>query len=189
MKEGEKQNPDVHTHNRYGVQLGTKVPLWGGFTGRGKFTLREWTPRPKMTKEEWARRVPALKRAIDAAGEQRRTVKAKVWHDNEKFLLQPAVYRKAGLQLVRFPPNSGDLNPIETVWAKLRRDLAKYEQEDFARERVLSVQQFRQRAAWLLQTYGEAQNGCRRSFLDNLISGMPARLRRCRELRYGRCGK
>ena len=29
----------LHTYNRYGVQLGEKVPLWGGFTGHGKFTL------------------------------------------------------------------------------------------------------------------------------------------------------
>ena len=142
-----------------------------------------------MTKEEWARRGPAVRRAIDKAGEPRRTARAKVWHDNEKFLLQPGVYRKAGLALLCFPPNSGDLNPIETVWAKLRRDLAKYEQEDFASGRVLTAQKFRQRAAWLLQTYGEVQRGHKQSFLQNLISGMPARLRSCRENRYGRCGK
>ena len=67
MLQGETQSPDLHTFNRYGVQLGVKVPLWGGFTGRGHFTLREWTPRPKMTKLEWAQRVPALKRAVDRA--------------------------------------------------------------------------------------------------------------------------
>ena len=64
-----------------------------------------------------ADRIPNLKRAVDAADEPRRTVRAKIWHDNEKFLLQPALYRSWGLQSVRFPPNSGDLNPIETVWA------------------------------------------------------------------------
>ena len=38
----------LHTYNRYGVQLGEKVPLWGGFTGQGKFTLKLWTERPKI---------------------------------------------------------------------------------------------------------------------------------------------
>lgn len=189
MHEREKHDTDMHTHNRYGVQLGTKVPLWGGFTGRGQFTLREWTPRPKMTKDEWARRVPALKRAIDAAGEPRRNVKAKVWHDNEKFLLQPDVYKKAGLTLMRFPPNSGDLNPIETVWAKLRRDLAKREQEDFASGKTLTLKQFRQRAGQLLQSYGTVPAGQKHSFLQKLIRGMPGRLTQCRQRNYGRCGK
>ena len=30
---GEKVSHEVSTFNRYGVQLGTKVPLWGGFSG------------------------------------------------------------------------------------------------------------------------------------------------------------
>ena len=68
MKKGEAMDKSVHTYNRYGVQLGTKVPLWGGFSGTGQFTLRMWTPTPKMTKEEWAARVPSLKRAVDEAG-------------------------------------------------------------------------------------------------------------------------
>ena len=41
-----------------------------------------------------------------------------------KLLLCPDAYRRAGLVQVRFPPNSGDLDPIETVWAQLRKDLA-----------------------------------------------------------------
>ena len=49
---GEKVSHEISTFNRYGVQLGTKVPLWGGFSGAGKFTLRLWTKRPKMTKAE-----------------------------------------------------------------------------------------------------------------------------------------
>ena len=35
MKKNEKMDPALHTYNRYGVQLGDKVPLWGGFTGDG----------------------------------------------------------------------------------------------------------------------------------------------------------
>ena len=67
LRKGEAVDPDVHTFNRYGVQLGAKVPLWGGFSGGGRFTLRLWTPRPKMLKADWEAKVPALKRAVDAA--------------------------------------------------------------------------------------------------------------------------
>ena len=68
MKETEKMDPTLHTHNRYGVQLGTKVPLWGGFTGDGTFSLRLWTAKPKMKKEDWIQNIPQLKRAAATCG-------------------------------------------------------------------------------------------------------------------------
>ena len=63
MKKTEKMDHTLFTHNRYGVQLGTKVPLWGGMTGDGTFSLRLWTPRPKMKREDWIQYIPQLKRA------------------------------------------------------------------------------------------------------------------------------
>ena len=191
-RKGEALNNDIHTHNRYGVQLGTKVPLWGGFTGRGKFTLRLWTPKAKMTKAEWERRLPVVREAASEAtvGEGRRGVKRRwVWHDNERFLLCPEAYKRNGMQLIRFPPNSGDLNPIETVWARLRKDLAVREQADVRSHKVLTVAQFRARAAQLLQSYSVPANGQQLSYLQKLVRGMPDRLRRCRANKYGRCGK
>lgn len=56
--------------------------------------------------------------------------KLKMRHDNEKFIQAPKEYKKAGLTSINFPPNSGDLNPIETVWAELRKDLVVKEFED-----------------------------------------------------------
>ena len=189
LRKGEDSDPDCHVYNRYGIQLGTKVPLWGGFTGGGRFTLRLWTPRPKMVKEEWAKHVPALKRAADADGGGARKKRAMVWHDGESFLQQPDLYARNGLALVRFPPNSGDLNPIETVWAWLRRDLALREQEDFSAKKVITMAQFRQRAAQILKSYEEKAPGQKWSRLQKLVRGMPARLARCKARRYGRCGK
>ena len=113
----------------------------------------------------------------------------KIWHDNEKFLLQPATYRRYGMQSITFPPNSGDLNPIETVWAWLRRDLARLELEDLSQGRDISVAQFRQRAAYLLASYGVAKLGEAWSPLQKLIRGMPGRLAKCRRNGLGRCGK
>ena len=88
-----------------------------------------------------------------------------------------------------FPPNSGDLNPIETVWAWLRKDLARLELEDLSQGRDLSVAQFRQRAANVLASYGVAKAGEAWSPLQTLIRGMPGRLARARANRFGRCGK
>ena len=185
LRNGEEPSSDCHHFNRYGVQLGVKVPLWGGFTGNGRFTFRAWTPRPKMTKTEWAAHVPHIRRSVDLEAGCR----AKVWHDNERFLLQPKVYKGHGLQLQCFPPNSGDLNPIETVWAWLRRDLARKEQDDFAANRTINAQQFRQRVAHILHGYEAIRPGQEWSMLSKLIRGMPKRLQKSKAKQYGRCGK
>lgn len=189
LRDGEALDNDLHTFNRYGVQLGTKVPLWGGFSGNGQFTLRLWTPQPKMKKEEWAALVPEIKAAMDDAYDGCEKARPKVWHDNERFLLQPDVYKANGLHLHRFPPNSGDLNPIETVWAWLRKDLAKREMEDNVAKRFLTPAQFRQRAAQILNSYAVPRLGERYSSLQKLVRGMPKRLRRCKANNYGKCGK
>ena len=140
--------------------------------------------------EEWQAKVQTLKRAVDAADEDRATEKAKVWHDNEGFLKAAvAVYKKAGMQMQTFPPNSGDINPIETVWAWLRRDLGKRELEDLAVKRTLTATQFRQRAGQLLQSYSEVAPGEQCSPLQKLVRGMPRRLLKAKANGYGRCGK
>ena len=84
MKKTEKMDPTLHTHDRYGVQLGTKVPLWGSFTGDGQFSLRLWTPKPKMKKEEWATYIPQLKRAAGTHGnsEPLSVCKHHQWHNH-----------------------------------------------------------------------------------------------------------
>ena len=190
VKDGERVSEKMLTYNRYGVQLGTKVPFWGGFTGRGRFALRLFTPRPKMVKEEWQAKVPAVKRAIDEVAEPRQTKVAKIWHDNEQFLKAAAShYRRHGMAMQNFPPNSGDLNPIETVWAWLRRDLAGLEQKDLEAGRVLTVTQFRRRVTLTLRAYEKPKDGERFSRLEKLVRGMPARLYKARRNHYGRCGK
>ena len=128
-------------------------------------------------------------RANQPPARPRTTQPSKVWHDNERFLLQPEVYKRHGLQLIRFPPNSGDLNPIETLWAKLRRDLAKQEQDDFARGRVLSLSEFRARVGQLTRAYGMPVAGHTYSYIQKLVRGMLGRLLKCRSKNYGRCGK
>ena len=140
-----------------------------------------------MDKAAWARLIPKVASASDS-GHGDGT--PKVWHDNEKFLLQPDVYAKHGLELVRFPANSGDLNPIETVWAWLRRDLAEREQKDLNDGKVvLSVAKFRARAAQILNSYSSTQAGETCSRLEKLVRGMPKRLQQLKKHKFGRFGK
>ena len=111
-----------------------------------------------------------------------------MWHDNERFLINPPVYRDHGLQSVRFPPSSGDLNPIDNVWAHLRRDLSSREMDDLRVGKYLTVAQYRQRVAQLLNSYAVPVQGQTHSFLQRLVHGMPRRLAKCRANKYGPCG-
>ena len=103
--------------------------------------------------------------------------------------MNPPVYRKHGLQSVRFPPCSGDLNPIETVWARLRMDLSAREMEDLHAGRYITVTQYRQRVGQLLTSYTVPSQGQPYSFLQRLLRGMPRRLASCRANNFGPCGK
>ena len=92
------------------------------------------------------------------------------------------------MQSVRFPPCSGDLNPIETVWARLRADLNKREMEDLHAGRHITVTQYRQRVGQLLASYTVPMEGQEHYFLQRLVRGMPRRLAKCRANRFGPCG-
>ena len=112
-----------------------------------------------------------------------------MWHDNEKFIQQPKEYKQAGLVAVNFPPNSGDLNPIETVWAELRKDLATREFEDLKTGKLISVTTFKRRVAQVLTSYSTPGPGQQHSYLEKLVRGMFNRLERCRKNKFGPCGK
>ena len=142
-----------------------------------------------MTNSEWVARLPALMRAVIAAGAFPARGKAKVWQDNERFLMAPAEYTSQGLSIINFLTSSGDLNPIETVWARLRRDLAAREQADLQKGKVLTVARFRARVAQLLKSYSTRKPGEEYHYYQKLVRGMPGRLARCRKNKFGSCGK
>ena len=181
LRTGEALSNDLHTYNRYGVQLGRKVPLWGGFTGQGNFTFRLWSVNPKLDMDIWARHIgDAVKQA--ASGRN-------IWHDNEKFLKQPKVYAKHGLTMRCFPPASGDLNPIENVWAKVRAELSSREMADIQARRTLTRAQFRQRVAQILHGLSVPKPGEKLNYFQKLVAGMPRRLAKCKANGFGNCGK
>ena len=91
--------------------------MWRGFTGGGHYALRLWTLHPKMQKADWEAHVPAVKRAVDIAearAPERTAKRAKVWHDNEKFLLCPDTYRRSGL--VQVPERIRTLGRRPATW-------------------------------------------------------------------------
>ena len=99
------------------------------------------------------------------------------------------MYARHGLTMKCLPSNSGDLDPIETVCAWLRAELARREMSDLDMGKTISVQQFRQRASQILQSFEVPKPGERVSRLERLIAGMPKRLAQCKANRYGKCCK
>ena len=85
-------------------------PLWA----RNPGAARKPAPGREAPPLYWGSGGPT---SVDDAGEVEQTQTAKVWHDNETSLANDAKYQASKLTSVRFPPNSGDLNPIETVWS------------------------------------------------------------------------
>ena len=137
--------------------------------------MQLWAAQTKMDKAAWAKPIPQVKEAADdGTGGAAPTV----WQDNERALLQPDVYADHGLELVRAPPSSGDINPIETVWACLRKDLAQREMTDLtAGKPPQTVEKFRARAAQILRPHSAPKVGESRTRLGKLVRGMPGQLR------------
>ena len=81
------------------------------------------------------------------------------------------------------------LNPIETGWAALRKELAIREQKDLAEGNVISTAQFRQRVAQILKAWSVPAQGEQFNYFQKLLRGMPRRLARCKANKYGHCGK
>jgi len=57
-----------------------------------------------------------------------------------------------------------------------------------AKHAALTVAQYRQRVAQLLNSYAVPVQGQTHSFLQRLVHGMPRRLAKCRANKYGPCG-
>ena len=67
--------------------------------------------------------------------------------------------------------------------------MAIREFEDLKNDKVITTLQFKQRVSQLLTSYGYVKPGKKYSYLENLIRGMPGRLLRYKENKYGPCGK
>ena len=112
------------------------VPLWGGLS-EGGFALVAFHCARKFTSGEWCREVRRgkLAKAIQSLEPIKREGPWTVLRDNESFLHTAAskrAMREAGIVTWRVPASSPDLNPVEKMWAWLRR---KKDCEDLRRRR------------------------------------------------------
>ena len=85
-----------------------------------------------------------------------------MWFD-KTFLKIDAEYHRHGLTAMRFLPGSGDLNPSENVWNKLK-DLAIRKSEDLKDDKIITNLQFKQKVSQLLTSYGYVSPGNTFSF-------------------------
>ena len=53
----------------------------------------------------------------------------------------------------------------------------------------LKAIEFKARVGNILNSYAEVKRGEQHSYLQKLVHGMPARLQKCKDNLYGRCGK
>ena len=109
--------------------------------------------------------------------------------DNETFLKIDAEYHRHGLTAMRFLPGNEDFNPSENVWNKLRKDLAIRESEDLKNDKIITNLQVKQKVSQLLTSYGYVKPGKKYSYLESLLRGMPGRLQKCKNKKYGNCGQ
>ena len=115
------------------------VPLWGGVAGGG-FSIIVFHDRRKVTAEEWAEAVEdgKLRGAIQRLSPARQNGPWTVLCDNEAFLRAPAstvAHRADNIHLLKIPPRSPDLNPVELYWSWLRRALLAKDLEDLKQGR------------------------------------------------------
>ena len=75
------------------------------------------------------------------------------------------------------------------VRATWRKDLAIREFEDLKNDKVITTAQFKQRVSQILTSYGYVHPGQKYSYLETLLRGMPKRLVKCKNNKYGLCGK
>ena len=132
---------DLAGHDPYPFQIPADrvVPLWGGLS-EGGFAIVTFHQKRKFTTEEWCRTVRSgkLKKAIEAL---KPVQPAGPWHvlcDNESFLHTSRSVRAtqaAGVRIWRMPASSPDLNPVEKMWAWLRRKIRALDCEDLRKKR------------------------------------------------------
>ena len=84
---------------------------------------------------------------------------------------------------------SGPKNQKQLSILSVRKHLAVREFEDLKLDRIITVQQFKQRVAQILHSYSLKGPGEEYPYLEKLVRGMPKRLERCRKNKFGPCGQ
>lgn len=155
----EAAKPELSGEDIYNKQVPFKraLPMWGGI-GIGGFGLIMWHQWRKVNQAEWAAAVDSgkLLAACKAARPDRQRGPWRILCDNESFLNAPAsraAHSRASVTLVRIPPRSPDLNPVERYWAWVRKRLQELDLADLrANRKVLGRLALKARVRALLRT-------------------------------------
>ena len=138
---GEAASEELAGQDPYPYQIPADrvVPLWGGLS-EGGFALVTFHHARKLTSAAWCREVRRgkLAKAIQSLSPVRPAGPWTVLCDNEAFLHTAASKRAmaaAGVRAWRVPASSPDLNPVEKMWAWLRRRIRVKDCEDLRRRR------------------------------------------------------
>ncbi|CAE7600419.1 unnamed protein product [Symbiodinium sp. CCMP2592] len=112
------------------VPMDRVLPLWGGLS-EGGFAVVTFHASRKLATTAWCGLVRAgrLRRAIQALDLVTKHGPWKVLCDNENAMAAE------GLSAWRVPPSSPDLNPVEKMWAWLRRRIRQKDREDLRKRR------------------------------------------------------
>ena len=116
------------------VPLARAVPMWGGCSATG-FAPVLFHKTKKVSVPEWTSAVQRgiLEKALRMVRSQKQGGHWLVLCDNESFLRAAPVsraHKRVGVRLLKIPPKSPDLNPVERFWAWLRKKLRKLDLED-----------------------------------------------------------
>ena len=132
------------------------VPLWGGISVHG-FAPVTWHKQRKLNGVDWTKVLVAgaLKRAIESLKPDVPGLRH-ILCDNESFLRCKAakpVYKAQKMKLMKLPPRSPDLNPVERFWGWLRKALLSMDLKDLHEKRpVPGKVAYRERIRRLLKT-------------------------------------
>ena len=135
-RKDEHNLPELAGYDRYSKQAPPSriIPLWGG-VGPAGFAPVLWHDNRKTDHVEWSAAVTAgnLTKALQATNPGKRIGPWKVLCDNESFLEHERsvkAYRKRRVSLLKIPPKSPDLNPVEKFWGWARKGLHKMDLAD-----------------------------------------------------------
>ena len=123
----------------------------------------------KLTADEWGKvlRAGKLMAAARLLQPGRHVGPRRLLCDNESFLdakVSKAYYWKNRIQLLHIPARSPDLNPIESFWGWLRKELRRRDLEDLRLKRpALGRTAYKQRVKNLLRSR-RAQNVAKQKF-------------------------
>jgi transposase len=139
---GEAASPELAGKEDYPAQLdhgARAVPMWGGLS-EGGFSVVAFHKRRKFNTAEWVKVVRSgkLANAIRALDPVLADGPWYVLCDNESFLTtadSTTAHEEAGVIVWNVPASSPDLNPVEQMWAWLRKQLLQKDREDLNAKR------------------------------------------------------